>query len=107
MLPNLLDGSFMFLNLGNGSFVAHELGHYLGLYHTFPGWNDVDGPVFNGTVPAGQAAVDQKVVDYIAANGGTIDALDGDLLSSTPPDPGPVLYRAHSNQTSAQTATSR
>jgi hypothetical protein len=23
------------LNLGDGSFVAHELGHHLGLYHTW------------------------------------------------------------------------
>src|SRR5260370_939691 len=29
-LPNqIYDGSYSYLNLGNGSFVAHELGHYL------------------------------------------------------------------------------
>src|SRR5262249_11552558 len=37
-LPSqILDGKYTYLNQGNGSFVAHELGHYLGLYHTFPG----------------------------------------------------------------------
>lgn len=73
------------------------MGHYLGLYHTFPGWDDLDGPVyarFNGSMPSASAA-DQAVIDYIAANGGTIDALDGDGLSDTPPDPSPVLYKAH------------
>ncbi len=95
MLPDLLDTTLSFLNLDNGSFMAHELGHYLGLYHTFPGWSDVGGPIFNGTTPPSQAAADQTVVSYIAANGGTIDALDGDALSDTPPDPGPVLYGVH------------
>jgi hypothetical protein len=39
-----------------------------------------------GKLPSASAA-DQAVIDYIAQNGGTIDALDGDLLSDTPPDP--------------------
>ncbi|MDQ1712247.1 MAG: hypothetical protein QOE45_1697 [Frankiaceae bacterium] len=95
MLPDLLDASFSFLNLHNGSFVAHELGHYLGLYHTFPGWTDLGGPVYKGVRPASAAAADQAVVDFIAANGGTIDALDGDSLSDTPPDPAQMLYDAH------------
>ena len=93
-LPNQIAPNFGLLNQGNGSFVAHELGHYLGLYHTFPGWTDLDGPVYGGSAPSQQAA-DQSVVNYIAANGGTINALDGDGLSDTPPDPSPVLYRAH------------
>jgi hypothetical protein len=97
MLPNLLDGTLNFLNLDNGSFMAHELGHYLGLYHTHPGWGNPSGPLYNGN-PSTQAALDQQIVDYIAANGGTIDALDGDAVSSTPPDPGPIAYQRHNNQ---------
>jgi hypothetical protein len=91
MLPNLLDGSLSFLNLDNGSFFAHELGHFLGLYHTFPGWGNPSPPLYSGS-PSTQAAVDQQIVDYVAANGGTIDALDGDALGDTPWDPGPVAY---------------
>ena len=45
-LPNRIVLSFGLLNQGNGAFVAHELGHYLGLYHTFPGWTDLDGPLY-------------------------------------------------------------
>jgi hypothetical protein len=100
-LPNRID----LLNQVNGSFVAHELGHYLGWYHTFPGWDGHD-PVFqrfknpdgsNATPPSPEAA-DQAVIDYLAANGDTINALDGDLLSDTPPDPTPLLYQVHNNQ---------
>jgi hypothetical protein len=94
MLPDRLDGTLSFLNLDNGSFMAHELGHYLGLYHAFPGWGNPSSPVYSGN-PTTQAIVDQQIVDYIAANGGTIDALDGDAESDTPPDPGPVAYKAH------------
>jgi hypothetical protein len=96
-LPNKVGPGFAYLSLGNGSFVAHELGHFLGLYHTFPGWTDLNGPVyaqFNGTMPSA-AQADQAVIDYIAANGGTTEALNGDALSDTPPDPSPVLYTAH------------
>lgn len=97
-------GAYDYLNLGNGSFVGHELGHYLGLYHTFPGWTDLDGPVyarFNGSMPSA-AAADQAVIDYIAQNGGTIAALDGDRISDTPPDPSQVLYTAHGQDYCAQ-----
>jgi len=101
-LPNRIAPNFGLLNQGNGSFVAHEVGHYLGLYHTFPGWDGHD-PIFrryknpDGTnaPPPSSDAADQAVIDYIVANGGTINALDGDLLSDTPPDPSPVLYAAH------------
>jgi hypothetical protein len=94
MLPDLLDATLSFLNLDNGSFVSHELGHYLGLYHTFPGWANPSPPVYSGN-PTTQAVVDQQIVDYIGKNGGTIDALDGDAIGDTPPDPGPVAYTAH------------
>lgn len=104
-LPNRIDPNFGLLNQGNGSFVAHEFGHYLGLYHTFPGWTDRRGPVYksiegSGT-PSAQAA-DQALLDYVAAGGGTADALDGDGLSDTPPDPSPVLYQAHGQDVCAQ-----
>ena len=102
-LPDKIESNG-FLNLGNGSFVAHELGHYLGLYHTFPGWTDRLGPVYaeipGVSIPSATAA-DQAVIDYIAANGGTVNALDGDGISDTPPDPSPALYQAHNQNTCA------
>lgn len=106
MLENFLrDAVFTFLNLHGGSHLAHELGHYLGMYHTFPDWTDARGVVYEplfapgppGSPPpnATQAQVDQKVVDFIATYGGTIGALDGDQIADTPPDPSPVLFRSH------------
>jgi hypothetical protein len=104
-LPNRIAPNFGLLNQGNGSFVAHELGHYLGLYHTFPGWTDRRGPVFGqipGTATPSAQAADQAIIGYIATHGGTVNALDGDLLSDTTPDPSPVLYGAHSQDICAQ-----
>jgi hypothetical protein len=92
-LPNQIQTQ-SFLELQNGSFVAHELGHYLGLYHTFNGWTDANGPIFGGTTPLTSTAAQQAVVNWVVANGGTIAALDGDLLSDTPPDPSPAFYTA-------------
>jgi hypothetical protein len=64
---------------GTGSFMAHELGHYLGLYHTFPGWTDLKGPVyaqFNGVQPSVSDA-NQAVIEYIDQNGGTMPRSTG------------------------------
>jgi hypothetical protein len=66
-LPNKSGPGLSFLNQGNGSFVAHELGHFLGPYHTFPGWTDLKGPVyeqFGGVMPSA-AQADQAVGDFI------------------------------------------
>lgn len=97
MLPNRIAANFGLLNQGNGSFVSHEFGHYLGLYHTFPGWTSRWGPVYGHIKKEDWSlqAADQAVIDYIAANGGTIQALNGDGLSDTAPDPMPELYTIH------------
>ena len=102
MLENFLhDTDYSFLNLLGGSHLAHELAHYLGLYHTFVDWTDAFGvvyaPLFAPGLPAPTAAqADQRVVDFIASQTtATADALDGDQIADTPPDPSPVLYTAH------------
>lgn len=55
---------------------AHEIGHYLGLFHTHPGWGFTATDTIRGLVTAAGRA-----------------GLDGDLLSDTPPDPGVTYYR--------------
>lgn len=57
--------------------LAHELGHYFGLPHTFPNV---------GLSTTLSAAL------FIAANGGGTDAMDGDSIPDTPPDPGWHYY---------------
>ncbi|MFV0375141.1 hypothetical protein [Microbacterium sp.] len=59
-----------------GALLAHEVGHYLGLFHTHPGW----GPT--------EAA---KVEQWVGKEGAR--ALDGDLLADTPRDPGRAYYQ--------------
>ncbi|WP_028981137.1 T9SS type A sorting domain-containing protein [Sporocytophaga myxococcoides] len=65
---------------GNRATFVHELGHYFGLYHTFPGWSDnlTDTPA--------------KATAFINNNGGNANALDGDRLSDTNPDAGTAYY---------------
>lgn len=60
---------------------GHELGHYLGLAHTFPGWND------EGT------DTDAEALAAIKAAGGKLSALDGDSVPDTPPDAGTAYYK--------------
>lgn len=81
----------------DGNFFAHEVGHYLGLFHTFPGWGtETVYPPKPGSPPPPLTSADaeQRLVSYIQANGGTEAALDGDLLGDTAPDCGAVPYDA-------------
>jgi hypothetical protein len=60
--------------------LAHELGHHLGLPHTFPG-------------SAGGATDNQlQAALFILSQGGDVDALDGDYLEDTAPDLGAGYY---------------
>ena len=56
----------------NIKLLAHELGHHLGLPHTF-------GATFN---------TEAEAANYLAANGNNPAVFDGDGLADTPPDPG-------------------
>jgi hypothetical protein len=93
-LPNNIGG----LNQNPG-FVSHEFGHYLGLYHTFPGWNArYYGAALEGAIEQSQTIFnsDQSLITYIVEHGGNgNNALDGDGLSDTPSDPGPLIYDVH------------
>ena len=60
---------------------AHELGHYLGLGHTFPGWSDTE------------TDTDAEAAARIAKDGGKSSALDGDSLSDTPAEAGTAYYK--------------
>ena len=60
---------------------GHELGHYLGLGHTFPGWND------EGT------DTDAEALAAINKAGGKLSGLDGDSVPDSPPDAGTAYYR--------------
>ncbi len=74
-------------NLLSAGFLAHEIGHYLGLFHTHPTWG-------------GDAANIQPILDALGATG-----LDGDGLDDTPPDGAPNHYMANSGAGSACAGT--
>jgi len=69
------------------SYLAHEIGHYLGLFHTHPTWGDPASP----TKPKESSEPEpEKVIEIVKSEGAA--GLDGDLLSDTAPDPGPIYY---------------
>lgn len=88
-MPNTLNGIRQ-----SDNFFAHELGHYLGLFHTFPGFGN--GHVY-GSDPNNLSPEDAKkaLAEYIRNNGGNESAMNGDLLTDTPNDPGLIIYRAN------------
>lgn len=59
---------------------AHEVGNYLGLKHTFVGWDD------------STTETPDKASHYLAAHDHTENALDGDGLRDTPPEAGTAFY---------------
>lgn len=67
----------------HGNFIAHEVGHYLGLFHTHPGWGTSD--LYPSSADTA-AKAEQALVDFAAAHGGAPGAFNGDLLSETNPD---------------------
>lgn len=84
----------------NPSFFGHELGHYLGLYHTFPFTSA--GPIISlaqGEVLT-PTEVEERLVRFIRSNGGTLAALDGDLIADTRPDPGSAFWNRHGHSPS-------
>jgi hypothetical protein len=63
----------------NAGQLAHDVGHYFGLNHTFPGFTDLNYNLASAT---------QKFVD----SGFNVNVFDGDSLGDTPPDPGAGVY---------------
>jgi hypothetical protein len=81
----------------NAQNFSHELGHFLGLYHTHITWGN-----FYPAVPPNQGCpkndgsactpdeMNQAITNLQIARGP--GALDGDLLADTPEDPGPLYW---------------
>lgn len=59
-----------------GLVLAHEIGHFLGLFHTQPTWGAPDPDL---------------VISLVKKSG--VKGLDGDFLSDTRPDPGTKYYK--------------
>ncbi len=84
----------------NAQNFSHELGHFLGLYHTHITWGNFYPAVFpaegcprsDGTACT-PAEMDQAVTNLQIARGP--GALDGDLLADTPEDPGPLFWNTN------------
>ncbi len=75
--------------LANRQNFSHEIGHFLGLYHTHLTWLNCY-PSASTCVTAGTDAAITALQNSRGAN-----ALDGDLLSDTPQDPGPAYWTDH------------
>lgn len=69
--------------------LAHDTGHFLGLPHTFPGWSGVDT---NDWDDKKNVALATETADYIAKQGGSAKALDGDGIFDTPAEAGASYY---------------
>jgi len=65
--------------------LAHDIGHYFGLAHPFPGSGDTDTDEYI------------KTAEYIKTHGGTPEALDGDKIPDTPPEAGERYYKINVN----------
>ncbi len=70
----------------DGSVMAHEMGHYFHLGHTFYAW------------PTTAAEARNMISQYVSNVGGDktrgLEVFDADGLADTPPDPGPDLFVA-------------
>jgi hypothetical protein len=75
-----------------GPLFAHEIGHYLGLYHTFPGWDDSATNTREKAADFITSTPTCTQFPWICHKSGTPNALDGDGLSDTPPDAGASFF---------------